>query len=135
MFLVTVGLAAAGALCGAVLGALAIGFIGLVQDGPGGFLDASVLMPGAAAFGATVGVVLAPLAGWILMRHVPLGRAVSQTAIGTLLGVGIGYVMGPIGRLGVFWPILLGVLGFIAAAVRLRRTAASGVAAPRSRAA
>jgi F0F1-type ATP synthase assembly protein I len=56
------------------------------------------------------------------MRHVPLWRAIAETALGTLIGYAVGW----------FFPVVLGgmpaaplifaLLGFTAAAVRLRVT-------------
>jgi len=117
---VTAGLSVIGALVGAVLGILAIAFVGLVTDGPGGILDASVLFGTTALFGALVGSILAPIAAWALMRHVPLWRAILETSVGTMLGVVLGYWLGPVFRFGLFWSVTLGVAGFLCAAVRLR---------------
>ena len=80
----------------------------------------------AAALGCGVlGLVLAPLAAWTLMRHVPLWRALGETALGTALGGIAGYLVPadawpfpfPFGP-----PLLLALVGFILAALRLRLT-------------
>lgn len=104
---VTAGLAAAGAGAGAVVGVL-ITAMWLLSAG-GGLalllnLDA-VLFIG--AYGAAIGAVLGPLAAWLLMRHVPLWKAVGGTALGTLAGGALGLLFaGPVGGL------LFGLLGF-----------------------
>lgn len=69
-----------------------------------------------------LGAVLAPIAAFTLMRHVPIWRAIVETALGTTVGVAIGWVVGP--RMGYagLWPVGLGLLGFLIAAVRLRLT-------------
>ena len=77
----------------------------------------------AALFGAGVGAVLSPIAAWTLMRHVPLWRAIVETAIGTTVGVIVGYFCGSLLKWGLAAPIGFGVLGFLVAAIRLRLTA------------
>ena len=72
-----------------------------------------------------LGLVLAPLAAWTLMRHVPLWRALGETALGTALGGIAGYLI-PAQS----WPfpfpfvppLLFALLGFVLAALRLRLT-------------
>jgi hypothetical protein len=117
---VTLALSITGAIVGSGLGVLAMSFLGLFREGLGGLLNASVLFPVGAMFGALAGASLGPAAGWILLRRVPLGRAIAHTAAGTAIGVIAGYGLGPVLHLGLLWPIALGVLGFLAAAVRLR---------------
>jgi hypothetical protein len=86
----------------------------------------------AAVFGGVLGFVLAPVAAWTLMRHVPLWRAIAETALGTVLGFAAGWVLGPTGLriLGYTapWPFLFALGGFAAAAIRLRLM--HGVARP-----
>jgi hypothetical protein len=115
---VTLVLGAVGAVVGAALGALALWGLSIAIRNP-----RSVELIGAAAgFGGVLGLVLAPVAAWTLMRHVPLWRAILETAVGTALGVAAGWVLGP--RLGyaALWPIGLGLVGFAVAAIRLRLT-------------
>ena len=76
----------------------------------------------AALFGGVLGAILAPIAAFTLMRHVPIWRAMVETALGTAVGVAIGWVAGPRMGRAALWPIGLGLLGFIVAAVRLRLT-------------
>jgi hypothetical protein len=73
-----------------------------------------------AGFGAVAGAILAPIASWSLMRHVPIWRAIVETLLGTSLGASIGMFFGPVQRLGLLWPIVFGILGFVIAAARLR---------------
>ncbi|MFN2564956.1 MAG: hypothetical protein ABR499_08105 [Gemmatimonadaceae bacterium] len=116
---VTLALSAIGALVGAVLGGLVLtgAFIAVGGwRGPGGFGGP---FAAAAVFGGVLGFVLAPVAAWTLMRHVPLWRAIAETALGTVIGVVAGFLIGPWSR-GVPWPILLALAGFAAAAIRLR---------------
>lgn len=84
------------------------------------------MSPIGAAYGAAIGVVLAPVASWTLLRPVPLGRAIVETAIGTLLGAVLGF---PIYMVG---PVLGGVIGFGAAALHLRLVVAPRIARARS---
>jgi hypothetical protein len=105
--------AALGALGGFVLGSL---ILGLLQHGsPGGWswVDVPFSMMFGGTFGAVVGAVAAPVAGWFLFRHVPLGRAMAVTALGTLLGAALGWG-------GARSPVLGGCVGFFVAAVLLR---------------
>ncbi|HZK77663.1 MAG TPA: hypothetical protein VFC35_02060, partial [Gemmatimonadaceae bacterium] len=114
------GLGIAGALIGAVVGVFAMAGLGLVRKGPGGVLDASVLFPAAAIFGSVAGAILGPLTAWLLLRRVPLWRAIAHTTAGTSIGILAGYALGPVLRLGILWPIVIGIVGFLIAAVRLR---------------
>jgi NhaP-type Na+/H+ or K+/H+ antiporter len=117
---VTLVLSSAGAVLGAALGVLAIGLFALIRGGVGGLVSATSLFPTAGTFGATVGAILGPVAGWLLLRHIPLGRAIAHTAAGTVLGILAGYALAPALRLGLLWPVCLGLVGFLLAAVRLR---------------
>jgi len=63
------------------------------------------------SFGAVVGAMVAPLAGWTFLRHVPLGRAVGATAAGTLVGA---LIVVP-------QPVIGGILGYVTAAILSRR--------------
>lgn len=110
---VTAGLAAAGAVAGAVVGVLVAAtwllsaghLLGLLLN-----LDGVLLF---GAYGAVIGAVLGPLAAWLLMRHVPLWKAIGGTALGTLAGSLLGLVGdGQMGFAGAF-------LGYGAAALLL----------------
>jgi hypothetical protein len=89
---VTAGLAAAGAVVGAVLGVLVAAawllsaghLLALLLN-----LD-TVLFFG--AYAAVAGATLGSLAAWLLMRHVPLWKAIGGTALGTLAGAVLGIV-------------------------------------------
>jgi hypothetical protein len=80
------------------------------------------LIAPAAGFGAALGFVLAPIAAWTLMRHVPLWRAILETALGTAIGVGVGLFLSRGRPYAALWPLGFGVAGFLAAAIRLRLT-------------
>jgi hypothetical protein len=119
----TLGLSAIGAIVGAAAGALAL-LIALVLDGTRmGISDLFVLaIP--AILGAFLGTVLTPIAAWMLLRRVPLGRAFLGLAAGTIVG----------GVLGWFFlrawdniegAVVAAVVGFVIAAVALRRTLVS----------
>ena len=117
---VTAGLAAVGGVVGGIMGVLSLALItlaksvGLIHEGPVGSFNTLF----AAAFGAGVGAVLAPIAAWSLMRHVPLWKAILQTSAGTALGVVVGYVSAPMFQFRPLGPIVFGVTGFLGAAVR-----------------
>ena len=116
---VTLGLVAAGGLVGAACGALAFAIVLAVIGEP---LEPGLLSIGG-AFGAVAGTIVAPTVSWIFLRHVPLGRAIAQTALGTILGGAIGFFLPTLG-LGLAVPGFLygGLAGCTAAAVRLRLT-------------
>lgn len=125
--LVTLGLVAAGGLVGAACGALAFALVLAVVGGP---LEPGLLAIGG-AFGAVTGTVVAPLVSWLLLRHVPLGRAIVQTALGTILGGAIGFFLPVLGLGFAIVPGFLwgGLVGLTAAAVRLKLTTPSTPAA------
>ena len=110
---VTAILAAFGAICGAVSGAL-VGFVlGVVRLGRPVELGAMMMLTGAGG-GALLGAVLAPITGWVLLRHVPLGRAMGYATLGTTAGATIGLFNAPNG-----W-IYGGLIGFALTAIWLR---------------
>ena len=116
----TLALSAIGAVVGAALGALSLLSLYTATRGWRGAGGLAEPVAMAAIFGGVLGFVLAPVAAWTLMRHVPLWRAIAETSLRTVLGFGAGW-------LGVVWlgpaapsPIILALLGFAAAAIRLR---------------
>jgi hypothetical protein len=118
---VIIGLSLTGAAVGALLSPLLLLAMGLARGMPVVGADLSFLrIP--AAFGAVAGAVLAPIASFTLMRHVPIWRAIVETLLGTIVGASIGMLFGPSQRFGLLWAIVCGVLGFAIAAARLRWT-------------
>ena len=104
------------------LGALGGGAIGTVllaalQVGaPGGFhwaIDLAFSLMFGGTFGAAVGAVGAPLLAWVAFPHVPLGRALLATGLGTITGAVAGLTLGGA-------PVLGGCLGFLVAGLALR---------------
>ena len=70
----------------AILAALQVG-------SPGGFewsIDIPFGMVFGGTFGAIVGGLGAPTLGWLLLRRVPLGRAILWTTLGTIAGTLLG---------------------------------------------
>ena len=122
---VTAGLAATGAVLGAGLGGL-VGAAGLALGGGGALFHAWRFLLFASGAGAVIGAVLAPVAAWALLRYVPLGRAVGQTLLGSALGAAIGMAITP------FYAIYGSLIGFVAAAVRLRLVTPARPALPSS---
>jgi hypothetical protein len=120
---VTLALSAVGAVVGAALGALALLAVYIAVGAwrqNGEFAQPLAI---AALFGAQLGFVLAPIAAWTLMRHVPLWRAIAETALGTVVGLGLGWLLVfSVAAHAAFAPILFALLGFVAAAIRLRLT-------------
>jgi hypothetical protein len=115
---VTLSLSAIGGVIGAGLGALALWGLSIAIRNPRAIEGLGL----AALAGGVLGAVLAPIAAFTLMRHVPIWRAMVETALGTTVGMAIGWAAGP--RMGYagLWPVGLGLLGFVVAAVRLRLT-------------
>jgi hypothetical protein len=115
------------ALLGAIVGALAGVLVAIVLTSLDGLSRTAIdldLWRIGASFGAPLGALLFPVAGWALMRQVALGRALLGTLLGTVAGATIGWV----------WPtvmdrvsaMLIGsVTGFGAAVLVLRRIAAA----------
>lgn len=87
---VTLGLAAAGAVVGAVCGVLALTPLVVshwLRPSPDYyFATFSDLAPWAAGAGAGLGLICGPALAWSLLRHVPLWRVVLWAAVGTVLG-------------------------------------------------
>ncbi len=87
------GLAAGGAVAGAAVGAAIVAV--WMMDGPVRPWENPVVVAVGAALGGAMGAVLGPAAAWLLLRHVPLGRAVAFTSAGTLLAALVGMMLGP----------------------------------------
>ena len=110
--LVALGLIPAGAVAGALAGALGAMIWAAAAEG----LHAApipLLLGVAGILGGILGAVILPVAGFTLLRHVPLGRALAETIVATALGGAVGVQL-----LGAWW--LVGPLaGFGVAATRL----------------
>ena len=123
---VTIGLSALGLVVGGILGG---GLLALLGFRMGDTISGDVLYYGA-LFGGAMGAALAPLAAWTLMRHVPIWRAITETAVGTVVGTTIGLVFQPLWDTAWLSPPVLGIAGFALAAIRLRlprRTRHAGI--------
>ena|SRR5687768_1142555 len=116
---VTVGLAFVGLVVGGLAGALPLlalaAVFGLLTD-PHAISHALNIGGGT---GAVLGLILGPSIAWGSLRHVPLGKAISRTFIGTLLGgiAGLLFI-----NLFPFMPVVGAVAGFLQAASRLADT-------------
>jgi len=89
--LITIGLAFAGAVSGAVSGFVAL------QAAAATYLRTGAppaLSAGASVIGATLGAFVAPTFAWSLLRSVSLGLAVSGIAAGAGIGGAIGILVG-----------------------------------------
>lgn len=85
---VTLGLVAAGAVFGALAGAVALAAsVFVTENDSSGF----GLLVGA-YFGAPLGAITAPILSFLLLRRVPLGRLFVGTAAGTVLGGVAGWI-------------------------------------------
>ena len=118
IFIVTLGLLAAGAVFGALAGVVTLG-IGAVLNGEFRALLDIGAFGVAAYFGAVLGAPLFPIAGWLLLRRVPLGRAVLGAVLGTVLGGIVGWML-RVGGDEVNGALIVGAIGFVLAALSLR---------------
>jgi len=131
---VTLGLLLAGAIFGAVAGAVGLALALLLTEG---FRPIPIVGVGfGAILGAVIGAVAAPTAGWLLLRRVPLGRAVTWCVFGAVIGGVVGWTIGEAAALvftsfvpalgGAFGTGVLGAItGFLIAAIVPKRGAAS----------
>jgi len=90
---VTAALAVAGAIGGAVSGVVIVALLGAFKgisiSGPF-ILGAVITLTAAGGVGALIGLFVAPLFAWGVLRRVPLGKALLMTTIGTVIGAVLG---------------------------------------------
>jgi len=112
-----------GALVGAVVGYLTVA----AGNGANIEIDPEFGAFFGSMYGAPLGAVLFPLAGWLLMRRVALGRGLLGTALGTTVGGLIGWFL-PFGDKNLMFGNALtrvltaSVVGFLLAVLALRRS-------------
>jgi hypothetical protein len=81
ILIVTLLLGALGGLAGALGGAvIALGALAVVDSAPE-LGEMAFIVVAAAGVGGAFGVIVGPLLSWTMLRHVPIGRAILQTAI------------------------------------------------------
>lgn len=118
--LVIAGLAVTGAVLGGIAGALALGIAIASSWAPVGVSELVILvMP--AFIGGFIGFFAAPLAGWLLLRHVPLGRAFGGLVLGTVAGALAGWFLPGNDDL-MTQPTVTAGAGFLIAALVMRLT-------------
>lgn len=94
--LVALGLVPTGAVAGGLAGAIGVTiWVGLTEGIAQAFAPGVWLFAG--MFGAALGAVLLPIAGFTLLRRAPLGKVLLETILGTALGGAIGAVISPFG--------------------------------------
>jgi hypothetical protein len=108
---VTLGLVLTGAVVGALCGAIALSIALSIGERTLEFFDRDIWAIGG-GFGAAIGAVVAPLFSWLLLRYVPLGKAILHSAIGTIIGGALFFALPP-------GPLIGALLGFGLAAGRL----------------
>jgi hypothetical protein len=123
---VTGGLLVAGAIVGGIVGAGLLGiFVSVVN-----VLGKNTGVPPLRAFaavagiGAAIGAVTGPPLAWLLLRRVPIGKALLHTAIGSVIGGLLGGVIiftGVSGRAAFPWLFAMVFAGYVGAALRLWR--------------
>jgi hypothetical protein len=126
--LVTIGLAGAGILFGAIAGGTAFTFVVLVAGARVSFEAFEI----GAFFGAPLGAVTAPLLSWLLLRRVPLGQMFLVCSFGTIVGAIAGWFTAAPNEEAVDWALVGAFLGSVVAATTLwyRARARSGSTAP-----
>ena len=117
---VTAGLAVAGGALGAVASVVAMLLATAITERQPlpRHLDVLAFVAG---FGAVCGIIAAPAGGWLLLRQVPLGRAMLWSVMGTVVG-GVVAWTAPLGHDQIVRAVLGAVLGFLVAALVLRWT-------------
>lgn len=115
----TVGLILAGAVLGGVAGAVALAIALAVTEGPAAVADADVLAF-AAYVGAVLGAVSGPVAAWLLLRDVPLGRVFITSVAGTVVG-GVAGWLSTASFDQIEYAVLGAAAGFSTAVIALRR--------------
>jgi hypothetical protein len=93
---VALGLVPAGALAGAVAGALGVSIWVALTEGIGHAFSLGAWLV-AGSIGGLFGAALLPLAGFTVLRRVPLGRLLLETILGAAFGGAIGAVLSPFG--------------------------------------
>jgi hypothetical protein len=140
---VTLGLSVAGAIFGALAGVTALVLL-VALNGSAEFLSLRTLqmlvIP--AIIGASLGALGAPAIAWLLLRYVPLGKAIAWSTVGTVAGGVVGWTLAvalPDASPGIDTAVggqvkgaVLGAVGgFLAAAIVLRLRASVGRASPK----
>jgi len=119
---VTAALSVVGALFGALAGAAALA-LSLLVTGSGGLGSvASTAFLYAALIGAALGALGAPAAAWLLLRHVPIGKAIFWSGLGATVG-GAGGLLATVALQAgdeIRNAVLGAIAGFLVAALVLR---------------
>ena len=125
---VLAGLAAAGAVVGGFAGAATLAIMAYFDRDPFAVPHVSYSIPLShhvlvsairGLSGAVIGFVAAPLAGWLVLRRVPLGQALGGLALGTILGWLITWEP-PFGLRVLVHPVAAASIGFLVSALLLR---------------
>ncbi|MET0398627.1 MAG: hypothetical protein ABW277_17695 [Longimicrobiaceae bacterium] len=110
---ITAGLMGAGAAAGSVVGfgfAMSLLTVKFFEGELPGLVFGVLGTVFLTVAGATAGALLGPVAAWLLMRHVPLGRAVGGAALGalgaTVAGAALGIATGTWDHGLLFYPLL-----------------------------
>lgn len=121
---ITVGLTLAGAVTGAICAGVSVACIAAIEGGAGVLASAVTLklIALSAGFGAVAGAIAGPSLAWGLLRHVPFGRAIAFTALGTVMGSIAGELFRSVNPFAAIVPgVIAGaIMGFLLAGIALR---------------
>jgi len=127
---ITASLSLVGAVIGAAVGGVLLSAWSLTVDFSRGGRAGTVAV--ATLFSALLGAILAPTTAWLFLRRVQLGRAIAHTTIGTAFGATVGLLIERfvLDRTMLQLAVVGAVIGYFAAAVRLRLTTRPSSARP-----
>jgi MFS family permease len=114
---VTLFLGLLGGIAGAVGGTLIVGGILLATHLPTEFGSVRFVFGVASAVGCVFGVMVGPVLAWLFLRHVPIWRAIAETAVAAGIVATVSLTFGSSLWAMVGWSLA----GASLAAIRLRR--------------
>jgi hypothetical protein len=119
---VTGGLLLAGGVVGGLVGGGLLGIFASIGKVAGETGPPLRLFGIAAGVGAIIGALTGPPLAWLLLRRVPIGKALMHTAVGSVIGGLLGGVItftGIAGRNAFAWFFAAVFAGYVGAALRL----------------
>jgi hypothetical protein len=124
ILIVTTGLILGGAIFGGMAGVVAFHLVEVLDGRPVFALNEWIAIP--AYLGAALGAVACPLGAWLMMRHVPIGTGIVGGTVGAIAGAAASLII-PWWENEIARSLVGGVIGFLVAALILRRRAQTAV--------